>query len=426
MVSRKVKLSNNRQTARRTPVSGVESLGEESQKPKIGGKRNSKRRQSAQGERDVDATHQIELEAAATDMLRETLNGAATAHDRNRSAIPTIPFSRPKRASLVTRPPAERIARIHELLANQSFPNCQTLAKACEVGAKTIQRDIEFMRSRRRLPIAYDPVRHGYYYTEPVSHFPDVEITGQEVLALRVAQKSLAQNPGSGFDEPLQTISTKLRNRLPETLAKVDLELDGVLTFKQTGVCRPDPTVSEAIQMAVHESRELALDYLKLKSTVVERRRVQPYALACVNGGWYCFGYDMDRREERTFHFSRIHGVKVLDTRFERPAGFSVEQFLAGSFGVFTRSNARMVSESVCIRFDAWAARLVQEKIWHPTQTLRSLPNGGVELHMKLNCLEEVERWVLSWGGHATVLEPPALRARLREAATAILESTVP
>ena len=52
---------------------------------------------------------------------------------------------------------------------------------------------------------------------------------------------------------------------------------------------------------------------------------------------------------------------------------------------------------------------------------LRELKTGGVELHLKLSSLPEIERWILGWGGDATVVKPPELRAAVRAAATRIL-----
>jgi predicted DNA-binding transcriptional regulator YafY len=67
----------------------------------------------------------------------------------------------------------------------------------------------------------------------------------------------------------------------------------------------------------------------------------------------------------------------------------------------------------VRIQFDAAAAFYIRERRWHPSQTLKDLPAGGVEMSMRLSDLEEVERWVLSWGTHATVMEPVKLQASL-------------
>ena len=47
------------------------------------------------------------------------------------------------------------------------------------------------------------------------------------------------------------------------------------------------------------------------------------------------------------------------------------------------------------------------------TQELVELPGGEVRLRLRLNSLEEAERWVLSWGLHATVVRPKRLATRL-------------
>jgi len=46
----------------------------------------------------------------------------------------------------VTRPPVARMQYIYEKIRTERRPNCSTLAKALEVSAKTVQRDIDFMR----------------------------------------------------------------------------------------------------------------------------------------------------------------------------------------------------------------------------------------------------------------------------------------
>ncbi len=48
---------------------------------------------------------------------------------------------------------------------------------------------------------------------------------------------------------------------------------------------------------------------------------------------------------------------------------------------------------------------------------------------MRLSGLEEVERWALSWGTHATVMSPPALADGLRSIASTLADrypSTTP
>ena len=51
----------------------------------------------------------------------------------------------------------------------------------------------------------------------------------------------------------------------------------------------------------------------------------------------------------------------------------------------------------------------MSERQWHGSQKIKALASGGVEMRLELGSLEEVERWILSWGKRARVLEPPEL-----------------
>ena len=69
-----------------------------------------------------------------------------------------------------------------------------------------------------------------------------------------------------------------------------------------------------------------------------------------------------------------------------------------------------------------YAARMAQERRWHPTQELKFLNGTGtrVEICFQISRLEEVVRWVLSWGSKAKVLAPPELKRMLREGIVAM------
>ena len=77
----------------------------------------------------------------------------------------------------LSRPPIERMLRIHEELRRGAFTNCTKLAERLEVSRKTIVRDVAFMRDRLDLPIEFDSRINAYRYTHPVSAFPTVQVT---------------------------------------------------------------------------------------------------------------------------------------------------------------------------------------------------------------------------------------------------------
>ena len=313
-----------------------------------------------------------------------------------------------------SRPPLERMLHLHGLLAGGRFPNCARLGKTLEVSPKTIQRDLEFMRDRLGLPIEYDRANHGYVYTEEVGHFPVLNVTEGELVALLVAQKALEQYRGTGFEIPLRTAFHKMTAGL-QGLVAVD-NVESAISFRPFGPSHQDLELFTAISKAVIHQSEIEFRYRKLMTSRPESRRLQPYHLFCSQDQWYVVGFDLKRKARRTFALTRMSRVEVTPRTFIRPADFSIGQHFGGSFGVFKGEG----NFEVVVRFDPFAARLIRERFWHTSQTTRELPGKKIELTLHLNSLEEVERWILSWGDHATVTSPPELVDRIRTVARSL------
>jgi predicted DNA-binding transcriptional regulator YafY len=53
-------------------------------------------------------------------------------------------------------------------------------------------------------------------------------------------------------------------------------------------------------------------------------------------------------------------------------------------------------------------------------EELTELPKGRLRMKFTLSSLEEVEQWILSFGTHATVIEPRELKGRIQAAAREI------
>jgi len=308
--------------------------------------------------------------------------------------------------------------RIHQALASGSYPNATRLAQEIEVVTKTIHRDIEFMRDRLGLPIEYDPRRYGYHYTQEVSAFPTLQITEGELFALLVAEKALQQYRGTNFEKPLVSAFQKMEKSLPDTISLNLADWDQSISFRMSAEPVLDLEVFDLLAKATAGHRQLEITYRKPGTKAVESRLIDPYHLANINGEWFLFAFDHLRRDIRTFVPSRIQVARDTGRKFSRPQKFSLEKMLRDSFGVHSGRG----DYTVIIRFDAVAADYIREKRWHPSQSLRELKEGGVELCLKLSSLGEVQRWVLGWGGSATVMQPPELVAAVREAAQRILQ----
>ncbi|MFT3870418.1 MAG: WYL domain-containing protein [Nibricoccus sp.] len=302
--------------------------------------------------------------------------------------------------------------RIHEDLRRGAMTNCTQLMHDLEVSRKTVVRDIAYMRDQLDLPIEFDAQLNAYRYTHPVSSFPTVEVTEGELMALLVARRAVEQYQGTPFHRQLEIAFDKLTEGLKDRISFSPAEELSAVSFKNMGLGKADLVVFNTLSTAVLKQLEVTFDYRKPGDARASRRSVQPYHLSHRQNLWYLVGHDVERKALRTFALPRIADVRTTKTTFSRPQDFSPENFFSNALGVLGGSG----NYQVRVRFTAKVADRVRERVWHDSQALLELPNGGVELSMKLGALPEVESWILSWGSDAEVLAPAELRKSIKAA----------
>jgi predicted DNA-binding transcriptional regulator YafY len=324
-----------------------------------------------------------------------------------------------------TRRPLERIYRIHEVVKRGKYPNCRSLAETLEVTQKTVQRDISFMRDELDVPIEYDAVRHGYFYAKPVEGFPLLNTTAEDVVALLLARRALEPMQGTPLESSLRESFRRMAQGMRGRISVPWTDFDQAFSAKITGMSRPEISLLEKLAAAVLECREISFDYRKLGATEAAARSLRPYHLVEIDGGWYVIGHDVDRDARRTFAVPRMSNARILKRRFVRPDDFTLDAHLGGSFGIWRAHDAEDGKTfHVRLHFTGYAAQTVSERRWHPSQQIKLLKKDGsaIELRIELHTLEDVGRWVLSWGRCAKVIEPPALKKRVAEEMEATLK----
>ncbi|MBU6409473.1 MAG: WYL domain-containing protein [Verrucomicrobia bacterium] len=329
------------------------------------------------------------------------------------------PIHAPRQANLLSRPPLERMLRIHQSLLSENYPNATVMARRLEVAPKTVHRDMEFMRDRLNLPIEFDPARNGYHYSGEVGAFPTMQITEGELFALVVAEKALQQYRGTPFEKPLLSALKKMQQALPEGISINLADVAQTISFRTSAEPILDLKIFETLARAVARREQLELRYRKPGEKKAGSRRVDPYHLANINGEWFLFAFDHGRNDVRTFVPARIESATPTGRHFEPARAFSLQERLRDSFGVHS-AEGRF---EVVIRFNRRAADYVREKKWHDSQQLRELKAGGVEMRLRLSSLVEIERWILSWGGDAVAIKPRELADAIDRAARRLLRS---
>jgi proteasome accessory factor B len=158
------------------------------------------------------------------------------------------------------------------------------------------------------------------------------------------------------------------------------------------------------LRKALLLQRTIELTYKKPGADKVSAYLVDPYTVVLYEHGLYIRGYSHQSQAERLFAVDRMKKVVMTEESFELPASYSATDRYANQFGLIEES-----PQEVRIWFSPDVAHLMLERQWHPTQRIKKLKNGSVEITLYAGGLDEIAWWVLSWGKEAKVLSPPEL-----------------
>jgi len=108
------------------------------------------------------------------------------------------------------RPPMARIMVIDQEVRGRSWPNASTLSRRLEVNARTVRRDIAYLRDQLHAPIDFDREHNGYFYTEPSYRLPYLQFTQGELVAFGLAERMIRSFRGTPFESDLKHAIAKL------------------------------------------------------------------------------------------------------------------------------------------------------------------------------------------------------------------------
>lgn len=321
-----------------------------------------------------------------------------------------------------TRRLMDGVFHLDRLLRRGACLSLHDLSTEIEAHPRTVQRYLDILRDRWHAEVIFDRDQGGYRYADQGLAVPTTQLSHDDLLALCVAEPILSQYRGTPLGQEFTRAFSKLTDPLPPRV-RADLEPAARrISVKATIPSHADVDRFRALMNATLQNRRLKITYFAAHRGATSVRTVDPYALRCVDGQWYLLAYCHERKAVVPFHVSRIWSVGEDSQTFTLPADFDPDQFASQALGIFRSSFADDAGDAeVRLRFDPFAARYVKELQLHPSQVLEAEENGGLLLRLTLGNFIELERYILGWGEHVEVLEPPALKARIRERLAAAL-----
>ncbi|MET0553197.1 MAG: WYL domain-containing protein [Vicinamibacteria bacterium] len=153
--------------------------------------------------------------------------------------------------------------------------------------------------------------------------------------------------------------------------------------------------------------------------------RIAPLGLVLKAGAWYVVA-DAGKGP-RTFRVSNVRELVLLDTAFDRPAGFDLQAYWTASLARF-ESGLRQGAAALRVspagrerlaRLGAYAARALADAA--PPD-----PDGWTRVRLPIESVEQAALALLGLGPEVEVLAPDALRALTRTLALEVARKTMP
>lgn len=331
------------------------------------------------------------------------------------SKIANIP-KRPDRDRRVRQ--SERLARILRLLnliQSRGRWDRQGLAEELQCSERTVYRDLQVLEFAG-VPFYVESPR-GYYRVRTDFRFPTLALSKDEAIGQAIATR-ISQVDGldvsPGVNIVTQKIASSSNDTTRETLEDA-LAMVQVLDLKLVDHSRHHEMI-KSIQNAQFVGKQLSGCYESPYDVDADSREpksqkltIHPYRLCLIKKAWYLIGYVSQFESVRTLRIARFKNIRMLEQSATIDVNFDLKDYLGNAWSVFRGE----ITYSIRLEFDASSANVVVETQWHPTQKVKRLKNGAVELSFEVDGLEEILNWILSWTGKVTVRSPRELRDML-------------
>ena len=305
----------------------------------------------------------------------------------------------------------DRLLAIVLELQGRERVTAEELARTFEVTKRTIYRDIAAL-NESGVPVV-SAAGQGYWLMEGY-FLPPVSLSSDEAVMLILGSEAMAQTFDAQYQGAASSASRKIEALLnPETQTQVAYLKNSIRFFNPPRRESSVPDFLRQLRRAIIERKTAYIHYTKKaygKAGAFSERTIDPHGLIYFNA-WMLYAYCHMRSAMRMFRLDRITKLELLDITFTRQPNISMQKLSA----------PKGRNQVIKLLFDTSIAQWVKES---PVSFISAVSESknGLKVTLKVRDLEEAVSWILSWGAKVEVLEPAALKTRLKKELEAMLQ----
>ena len=285
------------------------------------------------------------------------------------------------------------------------------------VTKRTVERDLQSLSAVFPLSLDESHRPFGWSWQTDACNFNIPGLSNNEALTFVMVEQHLkTMLPASTLSQlqPYFKAAKQHLNDIPQN-ERIRSWLNKVRTVPPAQPLLPSP-VNEAVQQAVYDAlladRQIDICYKKRGATKISDYRVHPLAVIQRGPVAYLCCYVDYADALRKFAMHRIQSVTVLNESVEIPAGFSIDELIAGGEFGFGEGK-QIVLEAI---FHHGVGEHLYETPISTDQVLVDLGEGKISLKAMVADTQQLVWWLLGLGDGVAVVNPLILRDKIKDA----------
>lgn len=306
----------------------------------------------------------------------------------------------------------DRLTAILIQLQSRKVIKAQDIATRFEISLRTVYRDIRSLEEGG-VPIIGE-AGVGYSLMDGY-RLPPVMFTQEEAMAFITAEKLVAGLTDAAnltnYSSALYKIKAVLRNAEKDLIETIDDRIE-VVKLSRPPQLEGNINPLQTILKGIAGKRVIQLGYFAYYRQEHTKRMIEPIGVFYMDNYWHLLAYCRERKAYRDFRFDRITGIELTEDTFV-DVHISLKAYVKDIY-----KDHQLQEVTICVSPDA-VLHLGEQKYYNGYIS-ESETAEGVLMYFLTISLEGFARWFMTFADYAKVVQPDALKIRVRGLYTAI------
>ncbi len=279
------------------------------------------------------------------------------------------------------------------------------------ISVRTIQADIQLMRSDKLGYFAPIVVRQKKYYTyeDPSYSITNLPLSEGDLSRMNEAVEVLKQFRGFSHFSSLNDVVQRLEDHLYSTAQKTAAVID----FEKNDNLKGLHFLDELYQ-AVVQQRVVQITYQSFQARQPQTLQFHVWWLKEFKNRWFAVGTTTKNWQIMTLALDRMLTIEpVIGVTYIGRQALSPEEYYRHVVGVSVNEGVRVTK--VRLRVKMPHAPYIETKPLHASQRLLEREKGSIVIQLAVQLNHELEREIMGYGNGIEVLAPERLRNRIAQ-----------